>query len=163
MSLFQNPKSMLKWIALFVGILIAAILCSTVGNTAELEMGYGKAVLRGETDVAAVTVVWPNQIGKIDLFAGTLLIGSYEYKGAAYDNNIVLRTGFTAHIRQFGATLGVVKIAHEDRLNSGDVNFNLGLSYRYKDLTASYLHISNAGTHSPNTGRDMVVLGWRFH
>ena len=163
MGLFQNPPKMVKFILLFVGILIASIWFATRGDAAELEAGYGRTVLRGKTDVAAMTVIWPNQIGRIDLFAGTLLVGSYSYDGKAYDNQIMLRGGFTANVgRHFGTTFGVVKLQHDDRLNSGPINFNLGLTARYKNLTASYLHVSNAGTHSPNTGRDMLILGWRF-
>lgn len=160
--LFQNPKKMIKFILGFVAFLLLSIICATWGDAAELDFGYGKTVLRGQTDVAAVTVVWPNQIGKIDLFAGTLLVGSYTYNGQAYDNQIIARAGFTAYIGGFGSTLGVAKLQHDDRLNSGPINFNLGLSYQYKHLVLAYNHVSNAGTHSPNTGRDMVIASWRF-
>lgn len=163
MSLFQNPPKMVKFILLFVGILIASIICATWGDAAELEFGYGKTVVRGPTDVAALTVVWPNQIGKIDLFAGTLLIGSYNYHNTDFGNQIVLRGGFRANVGQHFSTLfGVAKIQHDDPLNSGAINFNLGLVGRYKNLSATYLHISNAGTSSPNVGRDMLLVSWRF-
>jgi len=163
MSLFQNPKSMVRYILLFVAILIASIICATVGDTAELDFGYGKTVLRGKSDVAGVSVIWPNQIGRIDLFTGVLLIGSYSYNGVDYGNQIVVRGGFNANVgKHFYTTFGVAKIQHEDRLNSGALNFNLGLTYRYEHLSLSYLHISNAGTSSPNVGRDLVLASWRF-
>lgn len=162
MSLLQNPKSVVKYIIAFVVLLVMAVAYATRAKAAELDMAYGKALVRGPTDVAAITVVWPNQIGKVDLFAGTMLIGSFNYENKPYSNNIVLRTGFTANVKNFGVTFGVADLQHGDRLNSGGINFNLGLSYRYKQLTASYLHISDGGTQQPNIGRDMVLLGWRF-
>lgn len=160
--LFNNPKKVVKFIALFLGIALLSIFFATRGDAAELEIGYGKALVRGETDVIDVAVISPNRIGTIDLFAGALLIGSYKFDGVEYGNQAVVRAGFTARNHGFGTTIGVARIQHDDRLNTGVVNFNLGLSYQYDHFIVEYLHLSNAGTSSPNLGRDMLIVGWRF-
>jgi hypothetical protein len=162
MSLFQNPKPVIKYILLFLAILIATVWYATRADAAELDISYGRTLLRGPTDVASVTVLWPKQVGDIDLYAGTILIGSYQYGGAPYGNNVVLRTGFTAHAKNFGVSFGVADLQHEDRMNSGSINFNLGMEYRWQHAAVCYMHISNAGSHEPNLGRDMLVVSWRF-
>lgn len=160
--LFNNPKSTVKLILVGLALIIGAVIYSTKAESAELDLGYGRTILRGPTDIAAVTVVYPKQIGDIDLYTGVLLIGTYDFRDVPQANQVVVRSGFTAHIKQFGASLGVAKIQHEDDLNSGAINFNLGLSYRWRRLVVSYNHLSNAGTERPNIGRDMVILSWRF-
>lgn len=163
MSLFQNPRKMIPAILAFVGVLILAIGYSSC-HAAEIELAYGRTIIRGPTDVAALTVVWPKQIGGIDLFAGAMLIGDYSYGGTHYNNQIVVRTGITANVKRFGVSFGVAHLQNADALNSGDLNFNLGLSWRFGKRLVVYpeMHFSNAGSHDPNTGRDMALIGIRL-
>lgn len=154
---------MLKYIGIFLVLLVGAVIGATKCSGAELELGYGRAVIRGETDAAFATVVFPKQIKNIDLYVGAGLIGSYNYNDTPYSNQIVARAGFTANVRGFGVSLGLSTFQNEDRLNSGRLNFNLGLQYRYKNVVVHiWDHFSNAGSHSPNTGRDIVYVSYRF-
>jgi hypothetical protein len=161
--LFQNPGNIKKFIAAFLGLLVLAVCVSTC-HGAELELGYGKTLVRGPTDAIIATIIWPRQIGKIDLYAGALLVGSYEYGNHSFDNQIIARAGFTAHIGNVAFDLGLAKISHADALNSGDLNFNVGIHIKVGGHVQIYLdsHFSNAGTHAPNTGRDIAAIAWRF-
>jgi hypothetical protein len=48
--------------------------------------------------------------------------------------------------------------------NGGPVNFALQLAYRFGfGATLTYAHVSDAGSRLPNLGRDIVLIGWRFH
>lgn len=161
--LFRNPKPMKKFIYAMVGLFLALTILATCGHAAEFELGYGRAIIRGPTEIATATVVWPKQIGNIDLYAGAMLIGSYEYKGVEYGNQIVARAGVTPYYKNFGVSLGLAYVQHTDGLNHGGLNFNLSLSYKFgRRLRLSQEHLSNAGSQDPNTGRDMTVLAWRF-
>lgn len=164
--LFNNDKKSVYGILAFIVIFIVAVAFSTCSHAAEIDIAYGRTVLRGPTDVLAVTVVAPRQAGDIDFYGGALLIGQYQYRKAEHwdqPNQVVWRAGMTAHIKRFGASLGGAVLQHDDALNSGKLDFNLGLDYRLgSHIRVSYNHISNAGTSSPNYGRDMVLVGWRF-
>lgn len=177
MKLWTNPPKMngpiKAFLALFVLTCFAAVgYCGRASSAEEaqraaspqFELGYGQTFLRGQTDVAMATVIWPRQIGNMDLFVGTMLIGPYEYYDRHWSNQIGLRAGVTPHLGRLGVTLGVCILQNQDLLNSGLLNFNVALTWKLTDHLVVYLdsHISNAGTHPPNTGRDMFALAWRF-
>lgn len=164
MSLFNNPNQVKKFIYIFLAIFVTSvILATTKCRAAELDLGGGSTYLRGPTEYAEATVIWPRQIGNIDIYAGALLIGTYDYRGITYGNQIVVRAGFTPRVGPFSASLGIAAIQHEDAFNSGKINFNLGLAWDIThNVTLHIGHVSNAGTHMPNIGRDLVGFTWRF-
>lgn len=164
MSLFGNPRGMMKYIYTFCALVVGlVVLATTTCRAAELDLGGGKAMVRGIAPYAEATVIWPHQIGAIDLYAGALLVGDYTYGGERFGNQIVARAGFTPHVGRFSASFGIAAIQNDDALNSGRVNFNLGLAFDVThNLTIRIGHLSNAGSHSPNTGRDLVGFTWRF-
>jgi hypothetical protein len=162
MSLIRNPPTVVKIVTGILTLFVIAAICSTC-RAAELNLGYGRAIIRGPAPIATATVVWPNQIGNIDIYAGAILIGDYDYRGQHYPNQIVVRAGVTPHIGNFGVSLGVAALQNQDAINSGRLDFNLGLSYRIgSNLELNIGHVSNAGTHFPNLGRDLLSLIWRF-
>jgi hypothetical protein len=162
-SLFNNPKSMLKYIIAFLVLFGIAVVSSTC-HAADLEIGVGRTIIRGPATMASMTVVWPKEIGNIDLFAGVILIGDYTYGPEHYGNQIAARVGITPHIGKLGVSFGVVVLQHDDGINSGRLNFTLGLSYHLTPRIVIHLddHISNAGSSMPNAGRDMASIAVRF-
>lgn len=162
MSLFGNPKQQQKYIWIFIAIFAIACGFSTCAKGAEFELAGGVTVVRGTAPVAAATVIWPRQIGNIDLYAGVVLIGESTYEGERQMNQAFFRAGVTAHIGKFGVTLGAAVPQHADEYTSGRLNFNLGFSYELGKAVTQIIHFSNAGTSKPNKGRDMVLAGWRF-
>jgi hypothetical protein len=163
-SLTNNPKTATKLIIAF-GVLLLIALCVSTCHAAdtEFDLGYGRTLTRGHTDVAVGTVVWPRRIGNIDLYAGAILIGDYEYGGHRFGNQVIARAGITPHIGPLGVSLGLAAIQHDDSINSGRINFNLALILRLGRHGQAFLgHISNAGTSMPNVGRDFAGVEWRF-
>lgn len=162
MNLFQNPNQQKKYIAIFLTIFVTLVALATCAKSAELDLGGGSTYMRGKTPYIEATIIWPKQIHNIDLYAGAMLVGNYDYQGEN-NNQIVLRAGIRPRVGRFTASLGVASIQAPDALNSGSINFNLGLSLAItKDLTLHIGHISNAGTHRPNVGRDLVGFTWTF-
>lgn len=169
MSLFTNPKKVRTAIYCFCALLVIALGLSVpkTCKAAEFDLGIGKTYLRGPTTTATATVVWPNAIGRkergIDLYAGAVLIGEYSYEGYNFSNQLIARAGITPHIGPVGVSLGLAKIQNSDALNSGNLNFNIGLSVELgKSWKLNVGHFSNAGTHAPNTGRDLIYIERRF-
>lgn len=164
MSLFDNPPKMKKFIYGICSIVVLfIILATTTCRAAELDLGGGRAMIRGEAPYIEATVIWPRKIGNIDLYAGAILIGDYEYESRKSGNQIIMRAGITPHVGRFSASLGVAAIQQDDLLNSGRINFNLGLAFDVtRNLTLHIGHVSNAGSHAPNTGRDLLGFTWRF-
>ena len=164
MPLFNNPKKETWIILAFILLFIVALTVSSRANSAEMEISYGKTIVRGQADVLALTAVFPRQQGATDLFAGMMLVGSYDYSNyRTMPNQVFLRAGMTPHVGKWGFTLGVVAKQHNDVINSGMINFNLGIDYHvWSGLRLAYNHISNAGTSEPNIGRDMILASWRF-
>jgi len=166
--LIGNKGSATRWtIAIFTVLAILGIAYASKADAAELELDYGRTIIRGPTDIGQIIVIWPNQIGKIDLWAKAVLIGDYNYGGQHYRNQIGAFAGFTANVGHAGISFGVGTLQNKttDGLNSGDLNFNCGLQYRFgkhRRLVGRQEHISNAGSHDPNTGRDAPLAGWRF-
>lgn len=162
MPLLNNPPKVVKILVVLGVIFVIALFVSTC-HGAEFDLGGGATYIRGQAPVAAATVVWPKQIGDIDVYAGAYLIGDYDLDGQHYAGQIIARAGVTPHIGPFGISLGLAYIQHEDAINSGNLNFNLGLSYNIgKNWQLGLGHVSNAGTHMPNLGRDLITVTRRF-
>ena len=172
MPLFNNPKKATYGIVIFILLFVASLIYSNLVRGAELDFAYGRTVIRGQTDVLALTAVWPKSIGPADAYLGMVLVGTYTLAPSqpgwlcsvcVGKNQVFVRMGVTSHIKRVGFTLGVAAKQHDDVLNTGNITFNLGLDYRlFEHVRVSYIHFSNAGTESPNIGRDMVTVGWRF-
>lgn len=176
MPVFNNPKSARRIIWTFIAIFVAAAFWATSCEGAELELAGGVTVVRAPAPVIAATVIFPRQIGNMDLYAGVTLIGDYTLDGERFGNQAVLRAGVTARVKRFGISLGYARIQHDDGINSGVNNFNLGLQWdltkpsvvvasvkSWKDGWLTKIdHVSNAGSSKPNKGRDMVLVAKRF-
>jgi hypothetical protein len=59
-------------------------------------------------------------------------------------------------------SLSVVHNTRQTRNIGGDINFLLGLSYRYRWATFSIGHLSNAFTAKPNRGENFFLVGVMF-
>lgn len=183
MSLFENPKRMRKFIYGFLVLLVAALIWTTRCQAAEFDLAYGRTLIRGETDVASATVVWPKAVNGIDLYAGVMLIGSYDYGTCRvpavpnglgsgirtppieikptividvpcrYGNQLVARAGIMAHLWQLGVGLGVATMQKDDLFNSGKLQFNLRLSYDH------WKHVRIDIDHFSNAGSNAPNYG----
>ena len=134
---------------------------------AEVKMDFvaGSAVVRGATGAFGLNVCQERVIaGFADWCSGFMLIGSSTWNGQYNDFQAVVHSQVVAHTRGgFELGVGVAHIQHDDAYNSGTVNFSLSLAHRlFSNVYVRYQHFSNAGTHMPNQGRDLLLADWRF-
>lgn len=172
MGLFNlNPKVLLAVGALIV--LLSIGLCIPQCHAAEqpldapyVQLDVGSTVVRGQAPVLDLTFTEPASVLRHAFWQESLtIIGSSTLNGKAVPNNFALRGLFVDGFGRFDVGLGLAWIDNYLPYNGQHVNFALQLDYRFKVLpvTLTYAHMSDAGTQLPNLGRDIVMLGWRFH
>lgn len=159
-KLFRNPKPAIYLIIVFIVVLL--VLWSIPSQGSELRMEGGSAVLRGETPVLGVNITWP-QAGPVGTSyeAGFTLIGDSSY----YRDNpnvIALHGALVDGWKRFQAGIGfyAMNVEHE---YTCQVGFHLLARYSFSQrINATWRHYSSAGSCTPNAGRDLVTLAWRF-
>lgn len=178
---FGNSPKMLIYIFVFVTLFLAAALTKCHG--AELGFEGGRAVIRGETPAAALTLTFPHPWyhpetqhfpdyptdwrtnpgpGDADLELGMLLVGAYDINGVTQHNQLIAEAMVVDGFGHFDIGIGPAYLQNEDAINGSHLNFSLKLGYRWHRVGVVWRHISNAGTKTPNQGRDMVLLTYRF-
>ena len=129
-----------------------------------------------------LSLVWP---GPLDtrIETGFNLVGSSTYPesrcvlvsgdsldrvrecspGVSNPNNIFVHATLVDGFGPVDVGLGVATMQNEDTFNSGDIQFTLLLRWNVTDrLSIGVRHFSNSGTQKPNTGRDLLTVGWIF-
>lgn len=161
-----KPKTqlgVLLLIALFVGAL--ATKCAHAGEPSYAQIGGGSTIVRGPSAAIDLAYVYP-ELGPKDArveFAATF-IGASTLRDEFQRNNFALRATMVDSLWRLDVGLGIAYLQNTDTYNGSNLNFNLLIGYRFKMLPLSMRaqHFSNGGTRSPNKGRDMLFLIWRF-
>jgi hypothetical protein len=130
-----------------------------------VQLSGGEAVVRGQAPVLDLTFTEPApQLRKAYWQESLTIIGTSTFQGRPVPNNFMLRGLFVDGFGNFDVGLGVAWVDNYLPYNGQHVNFALQLAYRFAlGPTLTYAHVSDAGTTANNLGRDMVLLGWRFH
>lgn len=166
-KLLPHKGKIAAGIGLFVIVLLFAFF--TPWNralAADMWFDAGATIVRGETPVLGLTLATP---GPLDtrLEAGFNLIGSSTYPEKTGRENPVQIAVHAAIVDGFGPVdvgIGIAVLQNEDAYNSGKVQFMPLLRWwLWNDrVLLTYRHFSNSGSVKPNTGRDFVMVGWRF-
>lgn len=99
----------------------------------------------------------------VSWFAGTDLWGSTRFKSGIVPNNWDWHAGIEACKWRFCASIGPAFVQRVDAINGAHTNFHLGLAFRISDRWSIQLaHISDAGTSSPNVGRQALMLSYKL-
>ena len=142
----------------------------------QLDIFGGSTVVRGPTGVIAMNLRFPAVIAHYaDLSVGFDIIGESTWCPAGgtgsscFNNNQAIVHAQVVSPLKYGFELGigVAHIQHEDNYNSGSIDFSLSLqrqlwARKWPNAYWRYQHFSCAGTCSPNEGRDMILVGYRF-
>jgi hypothetical protein len=191
MSIWTTIVSKLKGITPFgnapgvqvaLYIMVAAFVIGMVTHCAtakgaELEVVTGSTVVRGPTGVLGMNLRFPGIIANYGtLNAGFDIIGQSNWCSGGrtgpecFNNNqAAVHVQAVAPLKfDFDLGIGVAKLQHKDNYNSGPINFSLSLEHPvWKKLWPNvfwrYQHFSCAGTCSPNEGRDMLLVAYRFN
>lgn len=168
--LFNNSKSTVVAIVIFVAVLILALAVprchAAVTDPPYVQISGGEAIVRGYTQAIDLAFTEPATVLRNAYWQESLtVIGTSTFRGQAVPNNFAARALFVDGFGRFDIGLGLGWMQNPRPYNGSPVNFNLQLAYRFVLLpvTLTYTHLSNAGSQSPNLGRDLVLLGWRFH
>jgi hypothetical protein len=125
----------------------------------------GTTFIRGPASVLDLTFTEPASQLKGAYWQESLtIIGTSTFNGQSVPNNFAARGLFVDGFGRFDVGLGLSWMQNPAPYNGSPVNFNLQLAYRLGfGATLTYTHLSNAGSRLPNLGRDILILGWRFH
>lgn len=169
--LFNNPKQIVIAICFFIAVFVLSLggwkCAHATGSTDPpyMQFSAGSTYIRGPAPVICLAATWPStqaprNFWKLDLD----VIGSSTLDGHSAPNNFALRGLYVSGFRYLDIGLGLGWIQNPRPYNGSPVNFTLEVAYRFRALpvTLTVSHISNAGTQSPNLGRDFVTLGYRF-
>ena len=173
MALFNLNKKTMIAVGAVVALLALGLAIPTC-HGAELgptdapyvQLSGGEAIIRGQAPVLDLTLTEKAPQLRNAFFSESLtVIGTSTNIHAAVPNNFAVRGLFLDGFGRFDVGLGVSWMQNYLPYNGSPVNFNLQLDYRFIFLpvTLTYTHMSNAGSRLPNLGRDIVMLGWRFH
>lgn len=169
--LFNLSKPTLIAVLLVVALLgLGMLLPQCHAAEAPLDAPYvqlsgGETVIRGKAPVLDLTFTEPApQLRQAYWQQSLTVIGTSTFNAKPVPNNFALRTLFIDGFGRFDVGLGVSWMQNPAPYNGSPVNFNLQLDYRIlRGATITYTHMSNAGSRLPNLGRDLIMIGWRFH
>lgn len=164
---------------ILVGLIVGKARAATVFDEKPyVQFNVGSAVVRGVTPAFGIDLVEPTNLVKgSDIVVGMFAVGRSTWKNCPTDDagkhqcesNLIWRAIFedTVYGNKFGAVragIGISYMTNYLPYNGGNVNANLQLAYEFYKvpLTLTYTHISCGGSCSPNPGRDLLLLGWRF-
>jgi len=173
MSLINNPRKAVIGVTAFVIAFVAGLFLSKchsepLGPTDApyVQFSGGKTMIRGPAPVLDLAFTTPSkQLNKAYWQGSMTLIGSSSNRGIDAPNNMMLRGLFVDGLGRFDFGLGIAYVLNPLPYNGSNLNFALQADYRFAvvPLTVTWAHVSNAGMTDHNLGRDMLLLGWRFH
>jgi hypothetical protein len=141
------------------------VLCLVFGrcHAAEVDVQAGSSFgTEGYGPTLGLNFAAPIQPG-LNFLAGTELWGSTSYRGQIVQNNWDWHAGLQGCKWRFCADIGPAFVQRVDAINGAHTNFHLGLSFKFTDRLSLVLgHISDAGTTSPNVGRQSLMLSYRL-
>jgi hypothetical protein len=152
-------------IGIFIFIVVLAFMFHRSALGAEVDFRAGSSFgTEGTGPVLGLEFKQPIQPNRaLYAFAGTDLWGSTTYDGHTVANNWDWHGGLETCRGKFCASIGPAYVQRVDRINGAHTNYFLGLAYRFNPRLSLVLgHISDAGTSSPNVGRQGLFLSYRF-
>jgi hypothetical protein len=159
-----NTKVQLGVAVVIALILIASCTVARAGD-GYVAFGAGTTTIRGPAPVIDLSISYPNSgPGDAGYEIGATFIGISTLNGEDQAQNYALRAALVDGFGHFDVGIGVAYLQNVDTYNGSHSNFTLLFGYRFQalPLTLRVEHFSNGGTQSPNKGRDMVWLAYRF-
>lgn len=169
MGLFKNPPGVVRILIVFVFIFAIGLLglnkCAHSAEAPYAQLSAGSTYIRGPAPVLDLGFTWSSPQSARDFWKTDLtVIGSSSFKGHDAPNNFAARGLYVTGFGHFDIGLGLAWMQNPQPYNGSPINFTLELAYRFQriPITLTVSHMSNAGTQSPNYGRDFLTIGYRF-
>jgi len=158
-------------VLVFIGLIVAGLALHKCHAASPFDVPYaqfslGGAAVRGPTEVLDLQFMEPSNIVPHSFWQfGMTAIGESTFKGLDYNNNLVFRGLFCDGFGPVDVGIGIAYMTNYLPYNGGNINANLQIDYRFRKwpITLTYTHFSDAGSKLPNYGRDVILVGWRFH
>jgi hypothetical protein len=152
-------------IGIFAFILLLCLLFARCGHAADVEVEAGSSFgTSGYGPALGLNTHWPVAgLQGVNVIAGTDLWGSTTYRAATVPNNWDWHAGIEGCKGRVCAFIGPAFVQRVDAVNGAHTNFHLGFELKLTDrLTLDLAHLSDAGTSSPNVGRQAIMLAYRL-
>jgi hypothetical protein len=152
-------------IGIFIFIVILALLFYRHAAAAEVDILAGSSFgTQGAGPVLGLQFYQPIHPNKdLAFYAGTDLWGSTTYHGTTVPNNWDWHSGLESCYHRICASIGADYVQRVDAINGAHTNFNLGVRFKATPRLSIVLgHISDAGTSSPNIGRQLLGVSYRL-
>jgi hypothetical protein len=152
-------------VAVVILLLVGALASQCARAEPYTQFGYGRAMLKGETDALDLSIRYPDAgPGDADYAIGVTFIGPSTLYGRDQPANFAWRAEVIDGFGGLDVGLGLAILQNQDIYNSGRMQFSLSLGYRFQrvPITVGLRHFSNGSTSRPNKGRDVLFVAWRF-
>ena len=145
-------------------VMVFVALCITAWATkchgAGIAVSGGAAVIRGPTAALQVEWQWKSpQSRDAHWETGVTMIGNSTFSGVEQNNTFALNATYVDGFGPVDIGIGPAYLQNTDTYNHEGMNFNLMLGYHHGRYFVHYNHFSNAGSKTPNLGRDLVMVG----
>ena len=174
---FNNDKPAIYFIWAFI-IAFIVLLALTSRAEAETEFEYGATFVHGKYSDGSAIFFSETWDGKYLIGLG--LIGDQEgtwtfwrpvslghevpiKEVVTMGSNMLVHAQRLVTYKKVTLGLGVAKWQHTNKLIGDELGFSLSIRVRLgNNIGLSYRHFSNGGTATPNTGQDILLIGYRF-
>jgi hypothetical protein len=159
-KLFNNKKTVLAAIIVFVGIFFS--LLAIKARSEEIYVLGGSAIVRGESPTLGLNIAWKEQGPKnTDYELGFYLIGESEHY-RDNSNQVVVFGNLVDGYKKFEMGLGFAYFNNQSEYTC-QTTFSLLARWKFSSrFHVQAHHFSSAGTCTPNAGRDLLLIGYRF-
>ena len=162
---FNNPKPAIYFILGFI-CLVVLFLFAAKDAKAETWIEGGATFLSSEYSEGAAlffSEVWGDDKYLIGFGIVGDQTGRFSKKPLAVKSNMVVHAQRLATYRRVTLGLGIASWQHTNRALGDEFTFSLSMSYRLgENWDVRYRHFSNGGTQQPNSGQDILFIGYRF-
>ena len=169
---FNNPKPAIYFIA---GFIVLAALFLSCEAKAETRMDWGATFAGGKyTHGSALffSEVWQDKyligfglVGDQHRIFNTwgIVPGKAVPTRITVTSNMMIQAQRLVTYKKVTLGLGIAHWQHTSRIFGDEFTFALSLSYNInRNWDIRYRHFSNGGTASPNSGQDILLIGYRF-
>ena len=158
---FNNPKPAIYFIFAFVALIV---LFLAIDAKAETEVEYGATFLSADySDGAAMffSEIWAD---KYLVGFGIIgdQVGKFSEGELPVESNMLIQAQRLVSYKGVELGIGVATWQHTNRALGDEFTFSLSAGYSFGNWHVRYRHYSNGGTARPNTGQDLLLIGYRF-
>jgi len=159
---FNNPKPAIYFI---LGFIVLVALFLSFESKAETHMEWGPTFASSEYSNGSA--LFFSEIWQDKYLVGFGLIGDQEgnFKEGTITvkSNMLVQAQRLVTYKKVTLGIGVARWQHTNRMLGDEFTFALSLSYALNSSwDIRYRHFSNGGTASPNSGQDILLIGFRF-